>query len=502
MESLVCLVRLLIAAVVAISVALPIHADQILEQDNIDFPNRGRLRGGPAVGRDHDGKYIAIPDLLQLLRSGSINDLSAMSVRPRDALPALALAQVADGLALNIAWFVQQGDNGDWALACQRAVNAVLALPRGGEVHHSRGSFTYKTQCRIPKTVDKSLTFSAEGQGTVLRDNGQRQAIIYAGSTQNGLGGRVEFKNFMIQGVDGLTSRGLELQWANGALVSGVTFRDLYEGVTLINSFAVTFEKCQDFYVRGAVIHATTLAHKLTLNDHLSNSTTAPLLKIDHASDAISINDIDAEGSGKLIQMPGGANLRVTGGYVEFMTQQLFDFTGGMMVNANIDLDWMALGTGNGAVQTFANMRGGIVKTGTSHNQGINFDEATVTGVDAHDRYFNLTGTSNLSNLPTRWRSPTLADGWNQRPNYSVTRYRKDENNDLFFEGEMHGGSNGAVIFTLPIGFRPLAIMNFTTQTANGLSWVQVNPDGRVICVTAAEGQYAALNGIRYTASQ
>lgn len=493
-----------VAALLALFDAAPALAQtkalppgEIRPNGDITFGNALKL------GKREGNKTVITPDTLQILGPGSTGDATMMSVRPRDALAPLPLKQIAESIVLNVAWFVQPGDNGDWALACQRAVNAALALPRGGEVHHSRGEFIYKSQCRIPKVYNKGISFTGEGAGkTILFDNGQQQHIIWTGSEENAQGERVTFRNFTIQGVDNPRSRGIYLKWANGAIFENMQARDLFEAVTSENSYGVTFSKCHDLYIQGAFFHSLTAAHKTVLNDHASNESPGVLLKIDAASDAISINDIDFEGSGQMVKMPGGTNLRIKGGYLEYMRQNIFDFTGGTMVNANIDLDWFALGQGAGTTQVFANMKNGTLKMGTMYNQAISFDESTIYGLDVKDRYFNPIGTSVITGMPTRWRVPTLSASWAQRPNYTKVRYRRDENDEVFMEGELTNGTEGSVIFTLPARFRPSDFMSFTTQTANGTAWVTIAPDGKVTATTTPGGLFSSLNGIRFTAPQ
>jgi hypothetical protein len=398
---------------------------------------------------------------------------------------------------LNIEWFVQPDDDDDWALACQRAVKAALAFERGAEIHHTRGIFTYKSQCRLPKTENKAIIFSGEGEATVLKDNGQADFILYAGSSTDKFGSRFIFQDFMIQGVYNKTSRGIMLEWANNSIIKNVVFRDLWDGIELTNVYGLTLNSTQELYIKNRFIHSNTAAHKLTINNHVCNSSPNISLAIDIASDAIAINDPDAEGCGTMIKMPGGTAFRLRGGYIEYMRREVFDFSGGKMLSADIDVGWFSLGMNEGATQTFANLSDSRIRIGMAVNQPITFDEASISGLEVSEQSITRFGNSPLTNVPTRWRTPTLIGSWAQQKNFSQVRYRKQANGEVIIEGQLTNGTAGTTVFTLPPGFRPDMIMDFTTQSTNGMTWSQVRPDGMVYAVTVASGT-TGLNGIRF----
>ena len=80
--------------------------------------------------------------------------------------------------------------------------------------------------------------------------------------------------------------------------------------------------------------------------------------------------------------------------------------------------------------------------------------------------------------VPTAWANLTLQNSW---ANYQVTcRYRK-VGDICYLQGCAHGGANNTVVFTLPVGFRPLVRINaiaYHWPSAPSAYFVLIETDG------------------------
>ncbi|CAL2093899.1 Head domain of trimeric autotransporter adhesin [Tenacibaculum sp. 190524A05c] len=124
-------------------------------------------------------------------------------------------------------------------------------------------------------------------------------------------------------------------------------------------------------------------------------------------------------------------------------------------------------------------------------------------------------GNTSWTNIPT----PALAAytaaglntgaGWeNYNTAFSVTtfqdpRYRLNDN-VVYLEGMVRKNtaiSNGDIIMTLPVGFRPQKTRIFTVQTENGSIRVDVNPSGTVVVATGfnINQNWISLDGITFS---
>lgn len=128
--------KLLLAALAALSLAAPAHADQILGQGRIDNANRVILPGGPTLGRWQGNKYTSTPDALQIQGPGSTGAVPGMTAPPDAAAAQGTLAKqfwhAMRGTTFLIAPFLTD-------LTCQTAqtnnvITALALAPAGARV--------------------------------------------------------------------------------------------------------------------------------------------------------------------------------------------------------------------------------------------------------------------------------------------------------------------------------------------------------------------------------
>jgi hypothetical protein len=107
---------------------------------------------------------------------------------------------------------------------------------------------------------------------------------------------------------------------------------------------------------------------------------------------------------------------------------------------------------------------------------------------------------SDYLNGETGWSAPALVNGWvnfGSSYNYSTVGYRK-LGDMVWLKGLLKSGTVGAVMFTLPVGYRPLARCGFAIESNNAFGRVDVQPDGTVFTVLASN-VFVSLDGIVFS---
>lgn len=103
--------------------------------------------------------------------------------------------------------------------------------------------------------------------------------------------------------------------------------------------------------------------------------------------------------------------------------------------------------------------------------------------------------------------TPTLINGWvNSGGAFETTKYWKDDLNIVHLQGTVGEGTN-AIIFTLPVGYRPLHDLYVSVAYVNGSSvWdngvMIIHSNGNVSHVNVPTGNTESLNGITFLAEQ
>jgi hypothetical protein len=103
----------------------------------------------------------------------------------------------------------------------------------------------------------------------------------------------------------------------------------------------------------------------------------------------------------------------------------------------------------------------------------------------------NRLTTWQTAQLPTAWATPTFSNGWVGLTTGGVqpTQYRKI--GDLVYvRGAMVGGTFGNTAITLPVGFRPPAMLYFMEIIAGGtLGYISIAATGIIVPYGSSNSQ-------------
>ncbi|MGD6877823.1 DUF859 family phage minor structural protein [Bacillus infantis] len=98
-------------------------------------------------------------------------------------------------------------------------------------------------------------------------------------------------------------------------------------------------------------------------------------------------------------------------------------------------------------------------------------------------------------------KAPTLLNNWqNYGAAYDSASYWKDKCNVVHISGVVKGGtvSDGTVIFTLPVGYRPTAPEKFITVSVNAICVLDIYANGNVTIRAGANTSWVSLSGISF----
>lgn len=104
----------------------------------------------------------------------------------------------------------------------------------------------------------------------------------------------------------------------------------------------------------------------------------------------------------------------------------------------------------------------------------------------------------------TGWIAPTLLNGWiDYGATFSTAAYRR-RNGITYLDGLIKNGTIGAVVFNLPLRFRPRSLTRLFpsvdgTNTANAR--IDIGDNGDVVVVAGNNG-FVSLAGISFPADQ
>ena len=106
---------------------------------------------------------------------------------------------------------------------------------------------------------------------------------------------------------------------------------------------------------------------------------------------------------------------------------------------------------------------------------------------------------------PTAWTNVTFQNSWANMGGYQAVQYRK-VGDMVQMRGMMGSGTMGQTAFTLPVGFRPPALVMGSTGSYNtgSFTWVvarfDCNPDGRIVPIDGINQYYVMLTSFSVTA--
>lgn len=143
----------------------------------------------------------------------------------------------------------------------------------------------------------------------------------------------------------------------------------------------------------------------------------------------------------------------------------------------------------NGAV-TGAKIKASSVGTVPSATHATNADTATLANSIAPPEARRIVGASG---------QPPFASGWKGDANFGPISFYKDREGIVHLEGLAEGNETGAVVFTLPSGYRPETRLFFSNFGYSGAIWsVYVDANGEV---RSGNNIGISLSGISFRAA-
>jgi hypothetical protein len=379
----------------------------------------------------------------------------------------------------------------DDTAAIQAAANYCASVATGGalgaKLYFPAG--LYKTSAAI--NITAGFIVYGDGVGsTKFRTNNN---YVFSCTASGAM-----FRDLFVAGPYGAASNGINLNGANNCIIERCTFQNQVTGVQLTNSFSVeiigcTFDTCYTYGVyAGTICHSLIIERSGFFSCGVLNSGQAINLTV--ASNNIGIKDNDFEYNYVGIQLMGCTSVEITGNYMEYPSSTHFSFPA-LCYSVVIENNWIALGTSGGASLTISRINGGSFKYNSVYNQSVAFDSTTLVGFTVGVNY--KAGTGTLGGPP--YIAPTLANSWGQQGGYTVVGYIKDDNGYVRLKGCLYGGTVPAVMFTLPVGYRPSETSTFATASPSGPGIVTVNTDGTIVPSGAASNN-PSVNGIAFYA--
>lgn len=99
-----------------------------------------------------------------------------------------------------------------------------------------------------------------------------------------------------------------------------------------------------------------------------------------------------------------------------------------------------------------------------------------------------------------QWSPVTFQNSWaNTGTPYYDAAYHRDAFGVVRMRGRIDTGSSGTVAFTLPVGFRPTAQMDFSVDNSGSIAQVSIAANGEVT-PTASGAAAASLENISFIA--
>ena len=107
---------------------------------------------------------------------------------------------------------------------------------------------------------------------------------------------------------------------------------------------------------------------------------------------------------------------------------------------------------------------------------------------------------------PESWTSVTFQNSWSNYSGasgtYNSTQYYKTPDGLVHIKGLVTGGSSAsAVIFTLPVGYRPAQRCIYTGYSAAGVCRIDITDTGTVFVNTGGSTSFTSLDGIIFRAA-
>lgn len=110
---------------------------------------------------------------------------------------------------------------------------------------------------------------------------------------------------------------------------------------------------------------------------------------------------------------------------------------------------------------------------------------------------YSVPPQTNVGELETV-KAPALTNSWaNYGASYANSGYSRTEDGVVSLRGMVSSGTVGAVIFTLPMGYRPVNQLVFTVITSSGIGRLDIFPNGDV-ALASGGNEYVSISGISF----
>lgn len=107
----------------------------------------------------------------------------------------------------------------------------------------------------------------------------------------------------------------------------------------------------------------------------------------------------------------------------------------------------------------------------------------------------HVTGRAQFTSVGNTWTAPTYNTGWGNVGGYQNAQY-KIVGDLVFLRGScVRSSGTETTIFTLPSGYRPPALTNYSVTTDTGVGEIEITVSGAVTTVAGGTG-YISLDGI------
>lgn len=128
-------------------------------------------------------------------------------------------------------------------------------------------------------------------------------------------------------------------------------------------------------------------------------------------------------------------------------------------------------------------------------------DETEEVPTKADKTYVDAELDKKVNKQQEDWITPTLLNGWTDFGGiYETIGYMKDELGFVHIKGMVKDGSVGAILFTLPKGYRPLKFQYHPCFSRDVLNTLTIRDNGDVFIPASASNVWLTLNGISFKA--
>ena len=381
----------------------------------------------------------------------------------------------------------------DDAAAIRLAIAHCLTVTGGSKLVFPMGTYAIGSQVDFPKTVDTTMTVVGD-RAVIKRFGSYTGTLFYFGEASNTVStAPTHIEGFIFSGpyLTPDVSPMVKLQHSNGTILEKCVFQSGTTAVSLDESYAVRFVRCQFAYQKSYGITSLTpcmnlLVDACQFSDIAAGQAFGSDIRFEAITHNINIINSDFEGGRAAVLSADAVNaFNFVGNYIEGKTALPF-FLGARSRGVKIENNWIGY---NPATQTWYNITGGSLKYNIYWDQvqAIDFGPSGTQciGVDVGSNVFN--GTSTV--VGPIWTNPTPINGYtNVGSPYPLAGYHQSEDGLVKLRGMVTGAADNSC-FVLPVGLRPSATIIFPANgSTRAAGNVTVAADGNVTCFRSSNG--------------